>query len=215
MISTLLIAKSFTLTRGLCRWRADGTPKPLRMLSKGVVRVLFNGDYLSGPDIAWFLRYGAWPCAPVVQLGVDPFDFSAGNLFLVPGRRLRYCQTLRGGRFKHSLAPGWHSTPEACRAAWEALVREIYLKEAPRPAGVREQARVAPVLAKRSDAGARPAEIPGRVWHKLDGEWTSVPRSCHVGDDWAVRVMKVRAGAVRFALVKGLVVAFDQRNQPV
>lgn len=191
---------------------ASGAVSLVKSRDGGQIVTLFKGQRLVGADIAWCLIYGNWPEYPIAQLRWNPLDFSEDNLYPARLRRLRYIERQSGNLYFHPLSQFGHSSPERCRANWEELAREFYVRDMAgilrmeaanrelRAKYLRETAAARATVPQntRPVRGSRPVALPGMEWHWWMDRWISVPVACHVADDYRVRIEKQELGAVRF-----------------
>lgn len=104
--------------------------KPVLTRNGNALVTIFRGVLLTGPQIAWALRFGNWPKFPLVNLSGDPFDLRIGiNIFPARFRALRPRVTQRGALFYHPLSTvGW-STQLAAKEDWQTCAASRYSQD--------------------------------------------------------------------------------------
>ncbi len=208
----LAIHDHFVYTDYLYRKLADGTCKAVNHVRGSQVVVIFGSLTLRATDIIWCLHYGNWPKYPLVQLDGDMWNLRMANIMPARLRRLRFrCVKTREG-FSHPLAKVHFATAERCREDWADKARDFYVRDFPLVLEIEAKERDLramagedtfkrlpkfqrrKVLSNRPNPTQRPANIAGKVWHWLDGEWASVAPPCHPSDDFMVRIAQSKLG---------------------
>lgn len=219
------ILETFVVDNGaLFRRLAKGALSSVTSLQGGQLCVKVFGERIKAMDIAWCLYYGNWPSYLLTLLDGNPHNVSMDNIMPVRVKQLR-CRLEHDSRgWRHSLSKQIFASEAQARKNWTVFAREHYSRDlayiielervdrerrlatlaaqpALRPAPLKHRPRgLAFGTGQPSPAGKprKPEKISGRVWHWVKTEWVSLPESCHVADDWHVRLRKQRAGAVRF-----------------
>ncbi len=208
----LAVHDYFVFTDYLYRKLGDGSCKAVNHVHGSQVVVLFEREKLRAIDIIWCLHHGNWPKYPLVQVDGDMWNLRLANIMPARIRRLRFRYSLKNGMYRHNLAKADFSNLEHCRDDWNRKARDYYVSDLPMVLLIEEQERVLraaagdckpgtqpyfsrrKVLSNRPNPTQRPANIAGKVWHWLDGEWASVAPSCHPSDDFMVRIAQAKLG---------------------
>ncbi len=198
----------------LMRIMSNGALRKVPTVVQGKIRVLLDGVYLSGPEVAWALHYGIEPQFPLLQVDGDPFNLSAKNLLPIRGIMPRCRITWKGRLCYHSLGGFGYADEKSCRKSWQLDVYDKYSKDLAHVLSTERKIRdqrgllvvppkpvrkytLSAARAAKTKRTPKPEHIWGKVWVWFEDAWLSIPEATHPSDDWMVRAASVKAANAR------------------